>query len=391
MIRPAELVELISRLAETRERISDLVFTPGRPLQVAADGKLYPVELPSFSLKKLTPFQTEVLAFGLIGKQRRLLKDLLRTGSGDFSYHLPDGTRFRVNVFSSQGAYSIVMRKLASRPPRIKDLGLPKACYKIAKEKAGIVLVTGATGQGKTTTLAAILEEINHSEPLHIITLEDPVEYVHPPALSTFNQRELGRDFDSFANGLRAALRQAPHVILVGEIRDRDTMEVALSAAETGHLVFSTMHTVGAGNTINRILGFFNIDEERQVRMRLADTVRWIVGQKLIPKKEGGRVAIFDILYNNIRAKETIIKGEDENRTFYDIMTKGSPYSMQTFDQHLLYLYDKGIITEEVALAYCTRRDVVGRGIDLIKTKRGERTSDLEESLEIEIENRRKW
>ena len=392
MIRPAEVATLVSLLAKSRPRVSDLIFTPGRPLQVAADGKLHPVNLSRFQVKELTPFQTEVLALALIGRQKRLLKDLLRSGSADFSYHLPDGTRFRVNVFSRQGAYAIVMRLLSSRPPRIEELGLPEACYKMAREKSGIILVTGATGQGKTTTLAAILEEINHHEPLHIVTLEDPVEYVHQPVKATFNQRELGRDFDTFANGLRAALRQAPHVILVGEIRDRDTMEVALSAAETGHLVFSTMHTVGAGNTINRIVGFFTIEEERQIRMRLADTVRWIVGQRLVPRKDGGRVAIFDILYNNIRTRETIIKGEDENRTFYDIMSKGSPYHMQTFDQHLLRLYEEGIITEEVALAYCIRRDVVGRGIDLIKVKRGEKTSELEEeSLSIEFENRRKW
>ncbi|NPA49796.1 MAG: PilT/PilU family type 4a pilus ATPase [Thermodesulfobacteria bacterium] len=392
MIRPAEVANLVSQLARSRERISDLIFTPGRPLQVAADGRLHPVTLSYFPLQELTPFHTEILALSLIGRRRRLLRDLLRSGSADFSYHLPDGTRFRVNVFSRQGAYAIVMRRLSSRPPRIKELNLPEACYKMAREKSGIILVTGATGQGKTTTLAAILEEINHGEPLHIVTLEDPVEYVHTPVKATFNQRELGRDFDTFASGLRAALRQAPHVILVGEIRDRDTMEVALSAAETGHLVFSTMHTVGAGNTINRILGFFTVEEERQIRMRLADTVRWIVGQKLIPKKESGRVAIFDILYNNIRTRETIIKGEDENRTFYDIMTKGSPYHMHTFDQHLLALYEKGVITEDVALAYCTRRDIVGRGIDLIKTKRGEKTSDLdEEELTIEMENRRKW
>ncbi len=386
MIRPAEVANLISQMARSRERISDLIFTPGRPLQVAADGKLHPVDLPYFRLEQLTPFQTEILALSLIGRERRLLRDLLRHGSADFSYYLPDGTRFRVNVFSRQGTYGIVMRRLSSNPPRIKDLGLPEACYHMAREKAGIILVTGATGQGKTTTLAAILEEINHTEPLHIVTLEDPVEYLHKPAKATFNQRELGRDFDSFASGLRAALRQAPHVILVGEIRDRETMEIALAAAETGHLVFSTMHTVGAGNTINRILGFFNIDEERQIRLRLADTVRWIVGQKLIPRKDQGRVAIFEILYNNIRTKETIIKGEDENRTFYDIMSKGSPYHMQTFDQHLLTLYEEGIIEEETALAYCTRRDIVGRGIDQIKAKRGEKTSDLEEDkLEIEI------
>ena len=392
MIRPAEVANLINQLAKSRDRISDLIFTPGRPFQVAADGKLHPVKLPYFPLTELTPFQTEVLALALIGREKRLLRDLWRTGSADFSYHLPNGTRFRVNVFSRQGTYAIVMRRLASRPPRIKELGLPKACYLMAREKSGIILVTGATGQGKTTTLAAILEEINHSEPLHIVTLEDPVEYLHRPVKATFNQRELGKDFDTFANGLRAALRQAPHVILVGEIRDRDTMEVALSAAETGHLVFSTMHTVGAGNTINRILGFFTVEEERQIRLRLADTVRWIVGQKLIPRKDGGRVAIFDILFNNIRAKETIIKGEDESRTFYDIISKGSPYHMQTFDQHLLSLYEQGVIEEEVALAYCTRRDVVGRGIDLIKSKRGEKTSELEdENLTIEIEDRRSW
>ncbi len=393
MIRPAEVANLISLMAKIRPRVSDLVFTAGRPLQVAADGKLHPVELPHFKIDILTPFQTEVLSLALIGNQGRLLRDLLKHGSADFSYHLPDGTRFRVNIFSRQGTYSIVMRKLASKPPRIKDLGLPEACYRMAKEKTGIILVTGATGQGKTTTLAAILEEINHTEPLHIITLEDPVEYVHQPVKATFNQRELGTDFDTFASGLRAALRQAPHIILVGEIRDRETMEIALSAAETGHLVFSTMHTVGAGNTVNRILGFFNIEEERQIRLRLADTIRWIVGQKLIPKKEGGRIAIFEILYNNIRAKETIIHGEDEGRTFYDIMSKGSPYHMQTFDQHLLNLYQEGIITEETALAYCTRRDIVGRGIDMIKSKRGEKTSDIE-GLDLEIEKdylRRRW
>ncbi len=386
MIRPTEVAILIGTMAKARPRISDLIFTPSRPLQVAADGQLYPVDVPTFPIKELTPFQTEVLSLALIGNQPRLLRDLLLHGSADFSYHLPDGTRFRVNVFSRQGTYSIVMRKLSSRPPRIKDLGLPEACYLMAKEKAGIILVTGATGQGKTTTLAAILEEINHQEPLHIVTLEDPVEYIHTPVKATFNQRELGTDFDTFAHGLRAALRQAPHIILVGEIRDRETMEIALAAAETGHLVFSTMHTIGASNTVNRILGFFNIDEERQIRLRLADTVRWIVGQKLIPKKDGSRVAIFEILFNNIRSKETIVKGEDETRNFYDIMSKGSPYHMQTFDQHLLRLYEEGIISEETALAYCTRRDIVGRGIDIIKTKRGEKTSDLDE-LNLEIEH----
>jgi len=384
MIRPAELSNLIEKVSKARPRAADLLFTPGRPFQVIADGKVQPVFLEQYPIKRLTPYHTEVIALALIGNQPRLLRDLLKQGSAGLSYRLPDGTRFRVNVFSRQGSYSIVMRKLSSTPPRLHDFGMPEACYKMAKEKSGIILVTGATGQGKSTTLAAILQEVNYTEPLHIVTLEDPIEYVFEPVKATFNQRELGLDFDSFASGLRAALRQAPHIILGGEIRDRETMEIALSAAETGHLVFSTMHTVGAGNTINRILGFFTIEEERQIRLRLADTVRWIMGQKLVPKKGGGRVAALEILYNTLRTKEAIIKGEDETRNFYDIMTQGSPYHMQTFDQHLLRLYEKGLITEETVLAYCTRKDVVSRSISTLKAQRGEIE---EENLKLEIEN----
>ncbi|HFB83574.1 MAG TPA: twitching motility protein, partial [Thermodesulfatator sp.] len=268
--------------------------------------------------------------------------------------------------------------------PSIKELSLPKCFYQMAREKNGIILFTGATGTGKTTSLAAILDAINEEEAVHIVTLEDPVEYVHQSKKATFNQRELGLDFDHFASGLRAALRQAPNVILVGEIRDRETMEIALTAAETGHLVFSTLHTVNAGHTINRILGFFNTEEERQIRFRLADALRWIVCQKLLPKIGGGRVAIFEILYNNLRAKEAILLGEDEGRTFYHIIHEGSPYGMQTFDQHILELFKQGMITEETALAYCTRKDLVGRGIDLIKSARGEKTSDMELSLDLE-------
>ncbi len=390
MIGEIDLSELITALARHRERITDILFVAGRPLQVAADGRLHEVHLPEWPIERLTPLQTETIAFNLMRKNPRLFQDLVRTGSADFSYRLPDGTRFRVNVYSRQRTYNIVMRKLSAKVPSIAEMGLPQAFYRIAQEKNGIVLVTGATGQGKTTSLAAILNEINEREAVHVVTLEDPVEYIHEPKKATFSQRELGTDFDTFASGLRAALRQAPQVILVGEIRDRETMEIALMAAETGHLVFSTLHTVGAGNTINRILGFFNIEEEHQVRFRLADTLRWIVGQKLIPKVGGGRVAIFDILYNNIRAKETILKGEEEGRTFYDIMRQGSPYHMQTFDQHIIELYRQGIITEETALAYCVRRDLVGREIDLIKAARGEKTSEIDH-LKLDIEGEPRW
>ncbi|OAQ21161.1 type IV pilus twitching motility protein PilT [Thermosulfurimonas dismutans] len=390
MIGEIDISELIAALSNHRERITDILFIVGRPLQVAADGRLHEVKLPDWPIDRLTPLQTETIAFNLMRKNPKLFQDLVRTGSADFSYRLPDGTRFRVNVYSRQQSYNIVMRKLSAKVPSIAELGLPSAFYRIAQERNGIILVTGATGQGKTTSLAAILNEINEKEAVHIITLEDPVEYIHLPKKATFSQRELGTDFDTFAHGLRAALRQAPQVILVGEIRDRETMEIALMAAETGHLVFSTLHTVGAGNTINRILGFFTIEEEHQIRYRLADTLRWIVGQKLVPKVGGGRIAVFDILYNNIRAKETILKGEEEGRTFYDIMRQGSPYHMQTFDQHLIELYRKGLITEETALAYCVRRDIVGREIDRIKASRGEKTSDIE-GLELDLEGEGRW
>ncbi len=364
-------------MLETHPRVSDLNLTVGRPLQVAADGVLHPVPF-NLNTEVLTPFQTEQVAFSLIKGDRRLLFDLLKYGSCDFSYQLPDGPRFRVNVFSQRGFYSIVMRKLEDEVPDIKALGLPDCFFKMAREKNGIILFVGATGTGKTTSIAAILNAINQESPVHVVTLEDPIEYVHTHQRATFNQRELGLDFDTFAHGLRAALRQAPNVILVGEIRDRETMEIALNAAETGHLVFSTLHTVNAGHTINRILGMFTIEEERQIRFRLADALRWVVAQRLLPRKGGGRVAAFEIMSSNIRIKDAIIKGESEGRTFYDIIEAGSAFDMQTFDQHIIRLFEEDIITEETALAYASNRAKVRQGIDMVKNRRGERTTDIE-------------
>jgi twitching motility protein PilT len=253
----------------------------------------------------------------------------------------------------------------------------------IAQEKNGLVLVTGATGSGKTTSLAAILDQINETKSVHIITLEDPVEYQHPHKKSTFNQRELGLDFDSYANGLRAALRQAPKVILVGEMRDRETVEIGLSAAETGHLVLTTLHTVDVGSTINRIIGMFANEDERQIRIRLADSVRWIVCQRLLPRVGGGRVATFEILATNLRVQDTILHGESEGKTFYDIMQASGAFGMVTFDQHLVGLYEEGLVTQETAMAYASQRGIVGRGIDSIKSSRGETTTDIEK-LEID-------
>jgi twitching motility protein PilT len=282
-----------------------------------------------------------------------------------------------VNIFSQGGNFSIVCRKLESKIPTIEERGLPKSMYQIAKEKNGIVFVTGATGSGKTTSLAAILDEINERRSVHIVTLEDPVEYQHPHKKSTFNQRELGMDFDTYAHGLRAALRQAPKVILVGEMRDRETVEIGLSAAETGHLVLTTLHTTDAGSTINRILGMFPNEDEQQIRIRLADSLRYVVCQRLLPKTGGGRVATFEILGMNLRVKDAILNGESEGKTFYDIMETSSAFGMTTFDQHIVSLYEQSLITQETAMAYASHRGAVGRGIDMIKSARGEATTDI--------------
>ncbi len=376
-MRKQEMDYLFTQMLDSHDNISDLNITVDKPPQVESSGQLLPVETdPPFT--KLTPFQTEVFALNLIGHDRRLTDHLLNHGSCDLSYELPGKARFRVNIFSQRGNYSIVMRKMESRIPTIKDFNLPEAFDRIAKEKNGIILVTGATGSGKSTSLAAVLNEINNSQSVHIVTLEDPVEFSHPHRMSTFNQRELGTDFDTFANGLRAALRQAPKVILVGEMRDRETVEIGLSAAETGHLVLTTLHTVDVGTTISRILGMFSTEEENQVRVRLADTLRWIVCQRLLPKVGGGRVAAFEALSTSLRVKDVILNGESEGKTFYDIMETGKAFGMITFDAFIVNLYKDGLVTEETAKAYASNRSVVGRGIDSVKSGKGEKTTSLE-------------
>ena len=381
-MKKQEIDHILTRMLDSHKNVSDLNLTVGKTLQVESDGVLVPVEMrPQF--KELTPFQTEIFALNLVNQDKRLTKALLSTGSCDLSYTLPGKARFRVNVFSQTGYYSIVLRKLESKIPTVKELHLPEAMFKIASEKNGIVFVTGATGSGKTTSLAAILNEINEDRSVHVVTLVDPVEYQHPHKKSTFNQRELGVDFDAYANGLRAALRQAPKVILVGEMRDRETVEIGLSAAETGHLVLTTLHTIDAGSTINRIVGMFSTEEEHQIRIRLADAVRWIVCQRLLPKVGGGRVATFEILNTNLRVKDSILHGESEGKTFYEMMQTGTAFGMTTFDAHIAGLYEQGLITEETAMAYASRRGIVGRAIDSLKSRRGEATTDIEK-LEID-------
>ena len=382
-MRKQEMDHILLRMLESHGSVSDLNFTVGKPLQVESSGQLAKVDLEP-DVEILTPFQTEVFAMNLINQDRRLTEILLNEGSCDLSYALGDKARFRVNIFSQSGKYSIVLRKLETQIPTMKDLSLPEAFEKIAAEKNGIVFVTGATGSGKSTSLAAVLDKINQTKSVHVVTLEDPIEFQHPQKKATFNQRELGTDFDSFATGLRAALRQAPKVILVGEMRDRETVEIGLSAAETGHLVLSTLHTVDAGQTINRILGMFNTEEENQIRIRLADTIRWIVSQRLLPKKGGGRIAAFDILGSNLRVKDAVLHGESEGKTYYEMQQSGKAFGMTTFDDYIVGLYEKGLISEDTGMAYASRKGIVGRGIDSVKSSRGEATTDIE-NLEIDL------
>lgn len=375
-MRRTELDYILATMLDSQKEVSDLNFTVGKPPQVESLGTLLPVNLAP-PVERLTPFQTEMVALNLIGGSHRLTEGLLRTGSCDLSYAVTEKARFRVNVFSQRGHYSVVCRKLNTKIPTLDDLKMPAVFREVAQEKTGLVLVTGATGSGKSTTLAALLNEINETKSVHIVTLEDPVEFVHPQKRATFNQREMGNDFDTFANGLRAALRQAPKIILVGEMRDRETVEIGLSAAETGHLVLSTLHTIDTGQTINRILGMFEPEEQKQVRMRLADTLRWVISQRLVPMIQGGRTPLLEILGANLRTKESIVMGESEGKSFYEIIEASHPFGWRTFDHSALEAYEQGLIDEETALRYCSKRGVVSRGIDNLKKQRGEATSML--------------
>ena len=371
----AELDYILGTMLDSHRDVSDLNFTVDKPMQVETYGELSSVGFNP-PIERLTPFQTEMIALEILHHSRRLTADLINTGSCDCSYALGHKARFRVNVFTQRGNYSIILRRLTTDIPTLVQLNMPPVFHKMTKEKTGLILVTGATGSGKSTTLAALLNELNESKPIHIVTLEDPVEFVHPQRRATFNQREMGSDFSTFATGLRAALRQAPKVILVGEMRDRETVEIALAAAETGHVVMSTLHTINAGQTIDRIVGMFEQEEHHQIRIRLAETIRWIVSQRLLPKVGGGRIAALEIMGNSLRVKESVEHGEAEGKTFYEIIESSATFGWKTFDMAVLELYDNGMITEETALLYCSNKGVVSRGIDKIKKVKGQATTD---------------
>lgn len=354
------------------DRVSDLNFSVGRRPQIELDGQLLPV--PFEGLDVLTPFQTEQIAMQLMQGNQDVMRALVETGSTDCSYSIPGNNRFRVNIFQQRGTHSIVLRVINCEIPTIEQLGLPDELNKVAEIKNGVVLVTGPTGSGKSTTLAAIIDKINREKAYHIVTIEDPVEYTHSHKMATVNQREVGSDTKSFSLALRAALRQAPKVILIGEMRDVETIEIALEAAETGHLVLSTLHTIDAAKTIDRIIGVFPKDQEPQIRTRFAQSFRYIISQRLMPKVGKGRVAALEILKSSMRTREYVAAGESEGKSLIDAMREGSDDGMQEFDGVLEQMVHDGVITEEVALTYATNRNNLK--LMLSDLGRGESTED---------------
>ncbi|MFL6527105.1 MAG: type IV pilus twitching motility protein PilT [Chthoniobacterales bacterium] len=361
---------LLTGMLQSADEVSDLLFLPGKPPLVEVHGRLhdFPIDTPESVLD--TALIQEIAGHVMNGTER-LHTEFAASGSCDCSYAIENVARFRVNVYRQNGRHSVVMRKLASEVPSLDAIGLPPIFREIIKERNGMELVTGGTGTGKTTTLAAMINEINRTARVHVVTLEDPIEFFHGDGEAAISQRELGKDFATFADGLRAALRQAPKIILVGEIRDRETLEIAMTASETGHVVFSTLHTVNAGQTINRILGMYNREEEAQVRQRLAETLRYIISQRLVNTVEGGRLLVTEIMGSSLRTRETITYGEAENKTFQEIIEAGDTLGWQSFDQSLQRAFEQGLISEETAISYSNNKTRMRQTLDTILKSRG--------------------
>lgn len=338
------------------DKVSDLIFSPGRAPQIELLGKLQPVSVPG--LEKLTPLHTAGIAKILIGNHQGAAESLEKRGSADVSFSVAGISRFRVNIFMQRGTHAIVMRVVPAKTPEWSNLNLPGQLKEIAELKNGIVLVTGPTGSGKSSTLAAVIDLINETKYYHIVTIEDPIEFMHNHKNSTVHQREIHSDVPDFANALRAALRQAPKVILVGEMRDRETIEVALEAAETGHLVMSTLHTIDASKTVDRVIGVFPKNEEQAIRNRLAQSFRYIVSQRLIPRADKtGRVAAIEILKSTSRTREYVEKGEADGKSLVDAMEQGEIEGMQTFDGVIERMIREGVVTRDDALSFATNQN----------------------------------
>ena len=351
-----DVAPIIEQMLSVSDNVSDLNFSCGQKPQVEISGTLYPAT--PLGLGRLTAYQTEMIAMAILRDNAEAAQQLARTRTADLSYHLPGKCRFRVNIFQQRNSYSIVMRVIPTEIPSFEQLALPSQLAQIADIRNGVVLLTGPTGSGKSSTLAAIIDRINDTKAYHIVTIEDPIEFLHNHKKSTINQREVGADTKDFASALRAALRQAPKVILVGEMRDLETAEIALEAAETGHLVLSTLHTIDASKTIDRIIGLYPKNEERIIRTRLAQTFRYIVSQRLIPRADGkGRIAAVEILRSNPRTREYIEKGESEGKTLLDAIRDGEIDGMQDFDSVIRKLIEDKVISLEDGLSYATNQN----------------------------------
>jgi twitching motility protein PilT len=351
--RKIHTAQLVTAMLKSHTHVSDLIFSPGRAPQVEVSGQL--IELKFKGLESLTPQDTSFLAYDIMGKNETPVRKLETDGSADLSYGISGVARFRVNVFRQRGTCAVVMRVIPDNIPGFAQLNLPDALQEIVHLRNGIVLVTGPTGSGKSSTLAAIIDRMNEEKAYHILTIEDPIEFLHRHKRSTIHQRELHTDTPSFALALRAALRQAPKVILVGEMRDRETIEIALEACETGHLVLSTLHTIDASKTVERIVGVFPLADQQAIRTRLSKAFRFIVSQRLLPKKDGqGRIAAIEVLKSTMRTRDYVEKGESEGKSLLDAMRDGDTEGMQHFDGEIEKLIRKGIVDFETGLTYST-------------------------------------
>jgi twitching motility protein PilT len=351
---------LLGGMLRAAEKISDLIFSPGRPPQVQVYGQMIPVQVAGLTV--LSADDTRHIAADLIGDNKQAINTLREHGSCDISYGLPGLARFRVNVFIQRGSCAVVMRVIPTNIPDFSALRLPQQLSEITKLRDGIFLVTGSAGSGKSSTLAVLLDAINREKYYHIITIEDPIEFLHNHKCSTIHQRELHSDTPSFAHALRSAMRQAPKVILVGEMRDRETMEIVLEAAETGHLVLSSLNTMDASKTVERIVSSFSPAEQKSIRERLAKSFRYIVCQRLIQKTDrSGRVAAFEIMKANSRTRECIEKGERENNTLLDAIKAGESEGMQHFDSEIAQLVQDRVIDLETGLSFASNAATLGQ------------------------------
>jgi len=382
--RVIHTAQLIAAMLKSNGHVSDLIFSPGRAPQIEVSGQL--VELKYKGLECLSAADTKSIAYDIMGENEHPLRKLDQDGSADLSYGLPGVGRFRVNIFRQRGSCAIVMRVIPDKIPGFADLKLPARLEEIVHLKNGIVLVTGPTGSGKSSTLAAIIDKMNAEKAYHILTIEDPIEFLHKHKKATIHQRELHSDTPTFALALRGALRQAPKVILVGEMRDRETIEIALEAAETGHLVLSTLHTVDASKTVERIVGTFPVSDQHSVRTRFGKAFRFIVSQRLVPKKDGhGRVAAIEILKSTLRTRDYVEKGEGEGKTLLDAMRDGDTDGMQHFDGELEKLLRAGTIDLDTALGYSTNPGNLRLELaDLVDADGQAKTDSVPAEVEVE-------